>query len=137
MAEESWISICGKRDAQIEEILEQRVQEHVQKKDYSPDNVSYLAKMNLHLSSSELQVSDEMLEKLRRLCQLWDVSLKPLQITSHRKYIGPLIVFTKKLTFRILQVLLKDFIRQQRSFNAACVDAIANSANQKQKEVKE
>ena len=127
-----WFTITGESDSVFSAALDEKVQSRIAAGEYSAADVSYISKMNLHLTSGSLDVSDKTLEKLRRLCQLWDVSLKNREITSHRKVIGPVIVGVKKMLFPILQVLLKDFIRQQRAFNAAAVDAIADAANKKQ-----
>ncbi|MCB0353122.1 MAG: hypothetical protein KDD64_06335, partial [Bdellovibrionales bacterium] len=75
-------------------------------------------------------VSDEVLEKLRRLCQLWNVRLLPQEkITSHRPLIGPVIVAVKKAIFPIVRYILKDVLHQQRSFNAAAIQLLAEIAS--------
>jgi len=71
------------------------------------------------------EVSAEGIERLRRLCQLWDVTLRPSSITSHRTLIGPIIIAMKKILFRALHFLLKDTLHQQRSFNAEVIRALA------------
>ena len=91
----------------------------------------------MKLCDGSLKLSKKRLEKLRRLCQLWEVNLKPAEITSHRKVIGPLIVAVKKLVYPILKVLLKETIKQQRDFNAAAVALIADLANESENQSEE
>jgi hypothetical protein len=73
----------------------------------------------------------EHLDAIRRLCQLWDVQVLPKNIQSHRKFIGPVIVWTKRKLFPIMEFVLKDCLRQQREFNAAAIQAIAEIASPK------
>lgn len=70
---------------------------------------------------STLKASDVELEALRRLCQIWDVDLKQPAITSHRKFIGPIIVAAKRIVFPILRTFMRDTLRQQRDFNAQAI----------------
>ena len=72
---------------------------------------------------------DPSLDKLRRLCQLWDVDLRCSGITSHRPVLGPFIVAMKKLFYPFLRVFLKDALQQQRDFNAAAVSLLADLAS--------
>jgi len=112
--------------SEVSNLLDYRVQEHLSNGDYTCADISYISKVQLNLISDSLDVSDELLEKFRRMCQLWNIEFVPQEIKSHRKIIGPLIVAIKKLIFPILKVLLKDVISQQRKFNAAVVDAVVN-----------
>ncbi len=77
------------------------------------------------LTDGELDLNDELLERLRTMCQLWEVDIKPSQITSHRPVIGPVIVAVKKALYPIIRLFLKDMIIQQRSFNAATIRFVA------------
>lgn len=129
-----WLTMGGEADEALARTLESRVAQRISAGAYSIDNVKYIAKMHLWLCTSTLSVSDETLEKLRRLCQLWDVDVRVREISSHRKFVGPVIVAVKKILFPIVRVLLKDFIRQQRSFNAAAIAVLADVANRKREE---
>jgi len=122
----AWLMTEGSPDGELARTLEQRVEQRIAGGRYTRDDAQYIAKMHLRLCSGLLDVSDETLEKLRRLCQLWDVDVRIRRISSHRRVIGPVIVAAKRLLYPMLRVLLKDFIRQQRSFNAAAIAAIAD-----------
>lgn len=91
-------------------------------------DLEYISNLRLSLLDRELSVSDDTLERLRALCALWEVDLKPGAITSHRKLIGPIIVAAKKLAFPILRAFLKDSFRRQRDFNAAVVVLLSDLA---------
>ena len=80
----------------------------------------------MHPVKGVLQVSNDQLEKLRRLCQVWDVDIRPGEITSHRPIIGRVIVAGKKLLFPVIRALLKNYLSQQREFNAAAISLLAD-----------
>ena len=126
-----WIKVAGRDSPDIEQELEDRVNAAIGAGDYSRDDAAYIAKLNLGLTKGALDVSDDHLEKLRRLCQLWDVDIRIGEISSHRKIIGPLIVGAKRLLYPVLRVFLRDFIRQQRSFNAAAISLLGDLSNSK------
>lgn len=71
------------------------------------------------------ELDDDSVERLRRLCQLWDVTLRPHTLSSHRPVIGHVIVFFKRILLRVMQFLLKDTLHQQRSFNAEVIRALS------------
>jgi len=96
--------------------------------DYSIENIRYVSKLSLSACSGELSISDQKLEKLRRLCQLWDVKLRPREISSHRKLVGPVIVAVKRAIYPVLKFFLKDMLHQQREFNAATIRLLAEIA---------
>lgn len=74
------------------------------------------------------EVSDSHLDKLRRLCQLWDLELKPAAISSHRPVIGPLIVALKRALARVVGVIMREPLAHQRDFNAVTISLLAELA---------
>lgn len=126
----SWLSVGGKDDDNLASHLEDAVSAKQKSGEYTAEDVKYVQKLSLALAKGELRVSDESLEGLRRLCQLWDVDIKVYSISSHRKIIGPVIVAVKKLVFPILRVLMKEFINQQRTFNAEVIAFLAHLSQQ-------
>lgn len=132
MSKANWI-IFGEKDCKsLENELGDSVSSRIAAGKFSDANVRYISDMHLALAPQGLEISEESLEKLRRLCQLWDVDIRPSRISSHRKFIGPLIVKAKELLYPMLRVFLKDFIRQQRAFNAATIALIAEVVNKKE-----
>jgi hypothetical protein len=123
-ANPDWLEVCGQTDAELSESLHTRVKSLVGEGEFSWDEVAYVAAVSMKAGSKSLSVSDLQLEKIRRACQLWDVDLHIKELSSHRPFVGPIIVGFKKLLYPILKAFLKDFIRQQRSFNAAALALI-------------
>lgn len=106
-----------------------RVNQQIEAGNYSLDEMKYIAAINEMPVKGKIRISPEKLEKLRRLCQVWEVNLSYNKITSHRRLIGPLIVLFKKLFYPVVQALFKDFIRQQKEFNAATIALLADLSN--------
>ncbi len=99
-------------------------------------DVSNIRNRTLDLIPKDLSVNAVTLEKLRRLCQLWEVDIRVSEITSHRKYIGPVVVKVKKMLFPIIRFFMKDLIREQRDFNAASIELLAELCNQTSEKIK-
>ena len=97
--------------------------------EYLQKDLNYLSNLKRPVLDGVLAVSDERLEKLRRLCQLWAVDLTPAKISSHRKFIGAIIVAAKRAIYPFLKVLLKDSFAQQRDFNAAAIALLTDLAS--------
>jgi len=139
----SWISFGGvssggqeperlQAAAGLAQALERRVADKIAAGKYKREDVHYVRDVTFMPVQEALQLSTDRLEKLRRLCQLWEVDLKPpREISSHRPLIGPIIVGAKKLFFPILRVFLKETLRKQRDFNAAAIALLADVANEK------
>jgi len=122
----------GAAEQSLQQALESRVQDKLSRGEYSLEELDHVARVDLNPIKGELYISDKRLEKLRRLCQVWDVDLRIDKITSHRKFLGPLIVAFKRLLLPVVRVLLKNFIAQQREFNAAVVSLLADLSNRKE-----
>ena len=133
-SENEWLSfepIGDLTPSQLGGLLSERVNKRLEAGEYSEENVRYIANLSLPISRGNLEVSDEVLEKLRRLCQLWNVRfLESKEISSHRPFIGPIIVRLKKLLLPMIKTLMKDVIHQQRAFNAVAVQLLAEIAHQ-------
>ena len=121
-----WLHVPGTDSEALAAHLSERVSERTKRKEYLPEEVEYVKRRTLSPASATLRISPERLEKLRTLCQLWDVDIRMLSITSHRKVVGPVIVALKKVLYRFLKVLLKDTLRQQRSFNSEAVSLLVD-----------
>ena len=128
-----WILIGGEPNGALQRLVEGRTRAAEAARTYRVEDIAYLKKMNMHVAPGQLQVSDLTLEKLRKMCQLWYIDLKPgREISSHRKLIGPMIVAAKKALFPIIRFCLKDTLKQQRDFNAAVIAAITHLAENQQ-----
>jgi len=120
----SWISTLGRDDRQLTEVIEGRVRSRILSGAYQEKDVLYMDLHRLPLLDGNLEAELEVLEGLRQMAQASDVRLTPPVISSHRPYIGPLIVGAKKILFRILDVLLREQLRRQRDFNARTLETL-------------
>ncbi|MBX7144439.1 MAG: hypothetical protein K1X79_08325 [Oligoflexia bacterium] len=120
----AWICVCGDDDRAYARELDARLQQRLEQAQFRADEVQFIGNANFSPVQGELLVSERELNIMRRLCQAWQVELRPMNITSHRKFIGPLIVGAKKLIYPLLQVLLKDVLKQQRDFNASAISML-------------
>jgi hypothetical protein len=60
-------------------------------------------------------------ENLRALAKNWEPELLSPLVSSHRRFVGPLIVFIKRLILPILAALLRPTFSQQRDWNEQVV----------------
>ncbi|MCI5065081.1 hypothetical protein MRY87_05105 [bacterium] len=118
----------------LEARLDGRVRALMGEGAFSEGDILFVKSFRLPAGSGSLQVSQELLERLRNAAQIWDVSLKPQTITSHRPVVGPLIVAAKRLVFPIIALFLKDTLRQQRDFNAAVLRCLVEISGEKGRE---
>ena len=121
----SWLTVLGKDAPELAQELEERTAGRMAAGEFSEENVRYIRELDLSAAPGTLTVSDESLERLRKLCAVWDIDLKVFSITSHRRVLGPLIVAAKKLLFPLFRVFLKECIQQQRAFNAEVISYLA------------
>lgn len=133
----TWIEVPTDTPAsgeQLASLMSERVRRHLTEGHYKQGDIDFVRDVSFLPVKGQLDVSDQLLERLRRLCQLWEVDLlAPRQLSSHRKFIGPLIVAAKRLAFPILKIFLKDTLRRQRDFNAQVIVTLAELAAQQGK----
>lgn len=126
----SWLEVCGETDSALAEQVASSMEERLREENYTADDLYYLKHLDTRLVKGELALDDAELERLRAMCQLWEVKLVPREITSHRPLIGPLIVALKKLLYPLLGALLKETLKQQQRFNASVISYLANQKRQ-------
>jgi hypothetical protein len=87
-----------------------------------------ISKLEHRLFPVDFELDKQQTEDLRALCSLSQTGLRQnLKITSHRPLIGPLIVFGKRILWRIVQVLLKETFAGTQEFNARLVKSHAKA----------
>jgi hypothetical protein len=118
----SWIKLLGDPREDLVQQVREQVRTKVETGVFKQTDVDYLQAHRLPQLGEVLLATPDQLERLRELARCWDVRLQPPRITSHRKFIGPVIVAFKKLLFRVLAVLLKEQLARQRDFNAKTVE---------------
>ena len=71
-------------------------------------------------------LSKEATETFRALAKFAPVELRPAaEIRSHRRFVGPVIVFLKRLTWPFIKLHLKDTVAGLREFNSRTVVELA------------
>ena len=111
--------------------LEDKINQRATQIDFTWDQKKYLQALTFELRLDPNSINESFLDKTRTACQLWDVDLRSQHITSHRKFVGPVIVYAKKLIAPVIKFFLKDFIRQQKDFNAAILALVIEGKNKK------
>lgn len=128
---EGWLEVLGATAPELEGRVASRVEAHLAAGRYTAENIRYVSSLERPATPGALAVSAEALERLRRLCQVWEVDFKPARtITSHRPVIGPLIVAAKRLAFPVMRFFMRETLRQQREFNVAVIEAVTELARQ-------
>jgi hypothetical protein len=126
----SWIYQSRVVNTTLAELLEARVNEQRLAGLYTERDEQHVKGIALATSKRDFVTSPERLERLRRLCQIYSINLRPEEITSHRKVIGPVIVAVKKALFRMLEGLLGKTIKHQRDFNSEVVALLTDLCNE-------
>lgn len=129
----TWITLPQGDSSAFAQTIDASVAGRIKAGAFSEQDVKNIQNRILELIPKDLDLPPNQLEKLRRLCQLWEVDIRSAQISSHRKVIGPAIVAFKKMLFPLIRFVLKDFIREQRDFNAQVISFVAELANESQR----
>ena len=129
----NWISTPAGVASSLGGELSGAVEARVREGKYSEDDAYYVSHLDLTVCEQSLDLQKEELEAIQKLCRLWDVELRPREVSSHRKIVGPIIVAAKKALYPILSIFMKDLIRQQRTFNGEVVSLVTNLANKIEK----
>lgn len=94
--------------------------------DYTSEEIAEIERLDRRLFSSEFEISEEARESLRVLCTYSRCELRPSPIIrSHRKLIGPAIVFLKKLSWPLVRFHLKDTFESIELFHSSLVYSYA------------
>ncbi len=91
-AKQCWLYRGAQPQEELARFSDACVMDKIEAGEYTRDEIAYIEKVDLQAVKGSLQVSKQRLEKLRRLCQCWEIDITVGEITSHRKIIGPLIV---------------------------------------------
>ncbi|MFN4894492.1 MAG: hypothetical protein ACK5GN_12805 [Pseudomonadota bacterium] len=129
----TWVEIGGVDCVALERELSARTAALISQGRMPANEVERLAKLSTAISSGAFVVTAERLELLRGLCHLYSAGIRAEKITSHRPYIGPIIVRTKKAIFRVLSALLGPSFQFQRDFNAGVIRLLGDLCNEDKK----
>ncbi len=93
---------------------------------YTLEEIERVTNLSRRVFPPDVDINEETLERFRALARLSQIQLRPAsQIKSHRKLIGPIIVFFKKLTFPFIQVHLKQPFEGLEEFASGLVYSLA------------
>lgn len=129
----TWISFLGQKTPDLEAKLAETRGAAIRAGLISEKELGHIAGLKPSVVEGELRVNDVVLEKLRTLCMSWDIDIKPREISSHRRFIGPVIVAVKKMFYPILRAMLFNTIQAQRHFNGTVISVLSEIANDKSK----
>jgi hypothetical protein len=97
---------------------------------FSEADERHIAQLSFSITRDGFAATPERVELLRRLCQLYSADVRPPAPTSHRRFIGPFIVFGKRLLQPIVNAVFGPALRNQREFNAAVVALLTDLSNE-------
>jgi hypothetical protein len=129
MSNSNTVIVCGKPSAELLSELERIADGRMEGGAYSRKSVDDVRALDTMPLKGDVFLSAELVEAFRRLCQLHNVTLLESEISSHRRFVGPVIVFGKKMLYRILRPLLEKTLHQQQEFNAAAIYALGALAS--------
>ena len=125
----SWISVSGNADAELARTLFERIDALRAAGKFSEADQAHIAKLSFSVTRDGFIATPERVELLRRLCQIYSADIRPQAPTSHRKIIGPFIVFGKKLLQPVINAVFGPALRNQREFNANVVSLLTDLCN--------
>ena len=93
--------------------------------DLTHEEIEVIKVRETRIFPKDYELSLEQTESFRVLCKFSKFDLTPRHISSHRKYVGPLIVSGKRVFYRLIALLLRDVLAGQEVFNKETVKALA------------
>jgi len=99
--------------------------------EYSAKEIEEVASFSERLFPPDFEITTELTENFRVLTRHSKVELRPKEISSHRKFVGPIIVAFKSVLFKLMGVILKDTLASQEIFNRYVVKALAKESEKK------
>jgi hypothetical protein len=124
-----WISVAGESNKEVSEALAQRVAALRAAGKFSEADERHIAQLSFSVTREGFAATPERVELLRRLCQIYSADIRPPAPTSHRKIIGPFIVFGKRILQPVINAVFGPALRQQREFNATVVSLLTDLCN--------
>jgi hypothetical protein len=127
----SWFTVCGNTNLELESQVKRSISNRLAAKNFTEADLEYIKKLDFtpRLSAnSDLKNDQKLFAMLRELCKLCDSKPQALSITSHRPFVGPIIVASKKILYAVFGAFLKSREEQQRKFNAATLEVLIKLA---------
>jgi hypothetical protein len=98
--------------------LEQRIAESA---DYNLEETIEVSQTKHRLLPEGFEIDSDISDEIRSLCVKRKLPRLEEQISSHRKYVGPIIVFAKKLLWRFMGSQIRNNFRYVEDFNTQIV----------------
>ncbi|MEY4668470.1 MAG: hypothetical protein RL518_1169 [Pseudomonadota bacterium] len=124
-----WIFVAGESNKEVSNALAQRVADLRAAGKFSEDDERHIARLSFSVTRDGFVATPERVELLRRLCQIYSADVRPPAPTSHRRIIGPFIVFGKRMLQPVINAVFGPALRQQREFNANVVSLLTDLCN--------
>jgi len=87
--------------------------------DLTAKEIEQVAELDKSLFPKEFEISEDSRETLRVLCSYSRCELRSgREIRSHRRFLGPLIVFLKRLSWPLIRFHLKDTFESMQLFHS-------------------
>lgn len=126
----AWVTVCGVADAELARSLNDKVAALRAAGKFSEADQLHIQGLSFSVTRDGFVASPERVEVLRKLCQIYSADIRPQAPTSHRKFIGPIIVFGKKLMQPVVNAVLGPAVRNQREFNASVISLLTDLCNE-------
>lgn len=111
-----------KIETAIAQSLKERIESDVS---YDVDEIESITKRSHSLFPADYRLDSETAKYMRALSALSQAELRPSRaIRSHRKFIGPLVVFLKRATWPLVKFHLTDSFKGIEEFQSWAVTAI-------------
>jgi len=85
--------------------------------DYNPEEVKTVSESKHSFFPEGFEIEREFSDEIRALCSASQFQKRKIKISSHRKYIGPVIVFVKKIIWKFLDSQLSSKFKEIEKFN--------------------
>lgn len=129
-----WLRVGERADAALEQALATAVESWKESGLMPLDEPERVAGISTAIASQSFTATPKRLEMLRSLCQIYSAGIQAGKITSHRKVVGPVIVFIKKILFRAVAALLGPSFERQREFNAGVIRLLGDLCNEERQQ---
>lgn len=130
-AVQRWLKFGEYPTDTLEKELKTATDSRIERGDFAHRDIEYIRHLHLRFLDRENDIDDALLEKIRHLCRVWDLRIGAMNVTSHRKYLGPFIVAAKKLVIPLVRLALADVIKQQREFNGVAISVLSELSARK------
>lgn len=128
-----WLFVCGESDRQLAKNLAESVAALRSEKGFTESDQAQIQALSFAVTREGFSTTPERMEQIQRLCQLFSMNLRPTNPTSHRPFIGPIIVGVKKVLFPLVNALFGPTFRNQREFNSIVLALLTDLCNEEKR----